>query len=81
MYAVEFDTVSKDGVIFIPQKFKQELDNRDNIRLVVMYDDQLEKNKGIKKNHQKADTLNAIFDKYNIDFSNFIFDRDEANER
>ena len=39
MYAVEFETVSKDGVIQIPQEYKDKLDNREDIRLVVMYDD------------------------------------------
>ena len=38
MYAVEFETVSKDGVIYIPQEYRDELGNRDDIRLIVMYD-------------------------------------------
>lgn len=38
MYAIEFDTTSKDGVIYIPQEYRDELGNRENIRLVVMYD-------------------------------------------
>jgi hypothetical protein len=38
MYAIEFDTTSKDGVIYIPQEYKDELGNRENIRLIVMYD-------------------------------------------
>ena len=38
MYAIEFDTASKNGVIYIPKEYKDELGNRENIRLVVMYD-------------------------------------------
>jgi hypothetical protein len=36
MYAVEFDTISKDGVISIPSEFREELGNRVAIRLIVM---------------------------------------------
>ncbi len=39
MYAVEFETVAKDGYIHIPDEYKDKIDNKQNIRLVVMYDD------------------------------------------
>lgn len=41
MYAVEFETTAKDGYIYIPDEYKDEIDNKKNIRLVVMYDDGL----------------------------------------
>ena len=39
MYAVEFETVAKNGFIYIPDEYKDKIDNKKNIRLVVMYDD------------------------------------------
>lgn len=38
MHAIQFDSMSKDGFIYIPQEYKSEIDNKENIRLVVMYD-------------------------------------------
>lgn len=32
MYAVEFETASRDGVVNIPEKYKDKIGNRDNIR-------------------------------------------------
>ena len=39
MNAVEFETVAENGFIYIPDEYKDKIDNRKNIRLVVMYDD------------------------------------------
>ncbi len=45
MHAIEFDSMSKDGFIYIPQEYKSEIDNKEKIRLVVMYDIPLGDNK------------------------------------
>jgi len=33
MYAVEFETASRDGIINIPEEYKDKIGNMDNIRL------------------------------------------------
>jgi len=38
MHAIEFESRSKGGVIYIPEEYKGEIDNKEKIRLVVMYD-------------------------------------------
>ena len=38
MHAIQFDSMSKDGFIYIPQEYKSEIGNKEKIRLVVMYD-------------------------------------------
>lgn len=38
MYVIEFESQSKDGVIYIPEEYKNRLDHKQKIRLVVMYD-------------------------------------------
>jgi len=55
MYAIEFDSTSKDGFIYIPQEYKKELDNREKIRLVVMYDESIQNN--INSELQKLEKL------------------------
>lgn len=72
MYAVEFNTSSKDDVIYIPKKYRDEISNKEDIRLVVMYE-------GTKQNKTKKikKSLCAI----SIDTMGYKFDRDEANER
>jgi hypothetical protein len=59
MYAIEFDTTSKDGVIYIPQEYKDELGNRENIRLVVMYD--MAPTNNINKNSDELKYLEKLF--------------------
>jgi hypothetical protein len=59
MYAIEFDTTSKDGVIYIPQEYKDELGDRENIRLVVMYDTLPTNN--INKNSDELKYLEKLF--------------------
>ncbi len=38
MYAIEFESQSKDGVIHIPEEYKDRLDHKQKISLVGMYD-------------------------------------------
>ena len=59
MYAVEFNAISKDGVIVIPQEYRDELGNREDIRLVVMYD--LPVNNYADKINKELETLEKLF--------------------
>lgn len=59
MYAVEFNAISKDGVIVIPQQYRDELGNREDIRLVVMYD--LPVNNYADKMSKELETLEKLF--------------------
>jgi len=59
MYAVEFNAISKDGVIVIPQEYRGELGNREDIRLVVMYD--LPVNNYADKMNKEIETLEKLF--------------------
>ncbi len=59
MYAVEFNATSKDGVIVIPQEYRDELGNREDIRLVVMYD--LPVNNYGDKMSEELETLEKLF--------------------
>lgn len=59
MYAVEFNAISKDGVIVIPQEYRDELGNREDIRLVVMYD--LPVNNYADKMNKELETLEKLF--------------------
>lgn len=56
MQALEFDTISKDGFIYIPKEYKAELGNRQDIRLVVMYDQPIIK----KENSVNLETKKEI---------------------
>ncbi len=81
MYAVEFDSEVKNGFIAVPSKYKK-LQEVGSIRLIVMYGEEITKKfKFDMDDKQKMDSVDMIFDKFQIDFSNFKFDRDEANER
>ena len=59
MYAVEFNAISKDGVIVIPQEYRDELGNREDIRLVVMYD--LPVNNYADKINKELEMLEKLF--------------------
>jgi len=69
MYAVEFETVANEPYIKIPEfeRFKG------HKLKVILLDTQDEKS----KNRDDLD----FFDKFELDLSNFKFNRDEANER
>ena len=70
MYATEFKTFIDKPFIEIPEyeNFKGQ-----EVRVVLLSLD----NQKIEKSNNKLD----FFDKYQLDISNFRFDRDEANER
>jgi len=61
MYAVEFESSIKDGVIHIPKEYK-ELQQRSEVKLVIMYDDEVSK-KNIKK--KEIVHLQKLFDSSN----------------
>jgi len=69
MYAIEFETVANEPYIKIPEfeRFKG------HKLKVILLDTQDDKSK-------KRDDLD-FFDKFELDLSNFKFNRDEANER
>jgi bifunctional DNA-binding transcriptional regulator/antitoxin component of YhaV-PrlF toxin-antitoxin module len=67
MYAIEFDTTSKDGVIYIPKEYKDELGNRENIRLIVMYD--MIPINNINKHNDELNYLEKLFSNSNNELS------------
>jgi hypothetical protein len=77
MHAVEFESSIKNGLIQIPQNYKN-LQEVSSVRLVVMYDleDEID-----KKNLASLKTVDNLFNKFQIDLSDYKFNRDEANER
>jgi hypothetical protein len=77
MHAVEFESSIKNGLIQIPQNYKN-LQEVSSVRLVVMYDLEDETD---KRNIAPLKTVDDIFDKFQIDLSGYKFNRDEANER
>lgn len=81
MHAVEFQAAIENGIIRIPKKYK-DLQEVSAVKLVVMYDENnTKRTKFDREDGQRMDSVDMIFDKFNIDFSNFKFDRDEAHER
>jgi len=71
MYATEFQTVINEPYIKVPN---YETFRGHEVR-VVFLDLNIDKNI-----EEQSDNLD-FFDKYQLDLSNFKFDRDEANER
>ena len=67
MQAYEFQTTSKDGVIIIPDKFDKISNTK--VRVIVLAE---EKNTINKRN---------IFPDFAIDTTDYVFSREEANER
>jgi len=64
MNAVEFETVSKNGFIYIPDDYKDKIDNKENIRLVVIYDEIPSSKKDIKGNKELIE-LEELFEASN----------------
>ena len=70
MYAVEFETDIKNGIVRIPKKFK-DLQDKKSVKLFIVYDDNKNKN-GFKRKKMSA---------VSIDTKSFKFNREEAHER
>ena len=73
MYAVEFEAIIENGIVRIPQKYK-DLQEKREVRFFIMYDNNNKYKTNIEKRGKK---MNAI----SIDTIGFKFDRDEAHER
>ncbi len=65
MYAVEFETVSKDGMIYIPPKYRDELGNGKKIRLIVMYEKPLTQQENSSDIEKELEELEELFAKSN----------------
>jgi len=83
MYAVEFITSIKNGVVRIPDQYK-ELQQKESVKILILME---EPGKDIsygindmRKSEISGDIEN-IFDKFQIDLTDYKFNRDEANER
>ncbi len=70
MYAVEFETDIKNGIVRIPKKFK-DLQDKKSVKLFIVYDDNKNKN-GFKRKKMSA---------VSIDTKGFKFNREKAHER
>ena len=71
MYAVEFEAIIENGIVHIPQKYK-DLQEKREVRFLIMYDNKYKTN--IEKRKKE---MNAI----SIDTIGFKFNRDTAHER
>ena len=80
MQAVEFEANIENGIVRIPEEYK-DLQEKKRVRFVVMYDDDLLKRKYSREEMQRMDSVDMIFDKYSIDMSKIRFDREEIHER
>ena len=80
MYAVEFDATIKNGIVYIPEK-SQELRNQKTARCIIMYNSPKSYNMNRDEANERMDSVDIIFDKFQIDFSNYKFDRNDANAR
>ena len=73
MYAVEFETTIKNGIVHIPKEYK-DLQEKQKVRFLVMYDSDDEYKTNTKKRKKEMSAIS-------IDTIGFKFDRDEAHER
>jgi hypothetical protein len=80
MYAVEFDATIKNGILSIPEKYP-ELRNQKTARCIIMYNHSTSYNTRSDEANERMDSVDLIFDKFQIYFSNYKFDRNNANAR
>ena len=71
MYAVEFEASIENGIVHIPQKYK-DLQEKREVKFIIMYDNKYKTNIAKRKNKMSAISIDTI---------GFKFDRDEAHER
>ncbi|MCL2020049.1 MAG: hypothetical protein FWG70_09875 [Oscillospiraceae bacterium] len=67
MEAFEFQTIVKDGIIRVPEKFTKRLAK--NIKVIIL----------TEKEKTTADS--PAFPYFAVDTDGYVFDREEANER
>ena len=73
MYAVEFETTIKNGIVHIPKEYK-DLQVKQEVRFLIMYDSDDEYKTNTRKRKKEMSAIS-------IDTRGFKFDRDEAHER
>ena len=67
MLAYEFQTAVNDGIIYIPDEYKNKLSKK--VKVILLSEEPVEKKK------------KAMFKAMKLDTQGFIFNREEANER
>jgi hypothetical protein len=83
MYAIEFITSIKNGIVHIPDRYK-ELQQKESVKILILVEEQ---GKDIKydvndmKKSEMSDNTDNFFDKFQIDLTDYNFSRDEANAR
>ncbi|MCI4399359.1 MAG: hypothetical protein JHC37_02240 [Campylobacteraceae bacterium] len=81
MYAIEFEAPIQNGVVHIPSEYK-ELQETDRAKVIIMIKEPISAIvSSIKNISTTADDVDMVFNKFQIDMTNFKFNRDEANER
>jgi hypothetical protein len=75
MKAIEFTTASQNGVIRIPQDYKDWFSR--SVRVILFSDTESE----IRAHEADKTELRRFFDQFNADLTGYHFDRDEANAR
>ena len=73
MEAYEFQTAVNDGIINIPIEYKTKISNW--VRVILISENPAEQSK------VHAVKTNSSFHAMKLDTSDFVFDREEANER
>jgi hypothetical protein len=69
MLYAEFNSRSVDGKIKIPDEY--ESFNAKPLKVILILDEEV----------QQPDAVGELFEAFDLDLSNFAFNRDEANER
>jgi hypothetical protein len=81
MYAIEFEAPIQHGVVHIPIRYK-ELQETSSAKFIVMFNEPIDSSVlSSEKMDKSLDDIDVVFNKFEIDMSDFRFDRDEANER
>ena len=75
MKAIEFTTASHNGVIRIPQDYKDWFSQ--TVRVILLSDSDAE----IPEQDADKTELRKFFDQFNADLTGYQFDREEANAR
>ena len=72
MQAIEFDSYVENGVIVIPAQYQKAISR--SVRVIVL---PKEENSGIYQGDEKKKNLYSLA----VDMGDFVFDRNEVNER
>jgi hypothetical protein len=75
MQAIEFTTASQNGIIKIPQGYKDWLSK--SVRVILLSDAEGE----ISRQEADQTELRRFFDQFTADLTGYRFDREEANAR